>query len=55
MSCEVCGSDFHVGAAGISYLSKSMCRLCSGQQTEKQRGTRALHVVNELVTPDVEY
>jgi len=53
MLCEACGSDLHV--AGTSLLSESMCRLCSRQQTEKQRGTRALHVVNELVTPDVEY
>lgn len=53
MLCESCGSDLHVAATSL--LSESMCRLCSRQQTEKQRGTRALHVVNELVTPDVEY
>ena len=53
MLCESCGSDLHVAATSL--LSESMCRLCSRQQTEKQGEAHALHVVHELVTPDVEY
>jgi hypothetical protein len=62
MSCQVCGSELHVGSAAscitrmlLSESSNTVCRLCSRQQTEKQGEAHALHVVNELVTPDVEY
>jgi hypothetical protein len=59
MSCEVCGSDLHVGLADWcstrALLSEAVCGPCCTQCAEKQREAHALHVVNKLVTPEVQY
>jgi len=59
--CERCAHalDASDRAPYISRLllaeSGAFCRACRAREAERPREARALHVVNELVTPDVHY
>jgi hypothetical protein len=62
MSCELCAAVLRDGdrAPYITRLllaesTSAVCRACRAKQAEKPREARALHVVNELVTPEVHY